>query len=479
MMWEESRDNFESKEFSGVLKRYKQMLTEQRTEFFDVSDFEFIADQYIDKSQFSNALQACEIALRQHPNSTIVKIKKAQIYLSQLKFPKAILLLKQLEELENTNPDVLMMLGTCHNMKGEHHRAAEYFKKAEKYAFEDRDELLYNIGISFIQTGAFDEALSYLKKALTENPEHEPVLYDLAFCYEKLGDDPKAIEYYNKYLDIDSFSESAWYNLGIIYNRLEDYELAISSYDFALAIDPGYAAAIFNKANALSAIENFQDSISAYNEYLNIDPDSVDAHLYLADCHFQLDDYENAGIWYNKTILLDANCSDGWFGAGLVLLINDRSDEAVPIFKKSLEINPDCAECWNALGKAFAALNNFKEAKSSYTKALELDNEIPEYWLSYADLLFNNNLFEEAVQTLEDAENSEARCAAVMYRLAGFYIFLDNYALAGKKLENALSEDYSMHQEFLENFPTFLLIDWVTELIEKYRNQRNDESLDL
>jgi tetratricopeptide (TPR) repeat protein len=161
------------------------------------------------------------------------------------------------------------------------------------------------------------------------------------------------------------------------------------------------------------------------------------------------------------------------------LLINDRSDEAVPIFKKSLEINPDCAECWNALGKAFAALNNFKEAKSSYTKALELDNEIPEYWLSYADLLFNNNLFEEAVQTLEDAENSEARCAAVMYRLAGFYIFLDNYALAGKKLENALSEDYSMHQEFLENFPTFLLIDWVTELIEKYRNQRNDESLDL
>ena len=83
-MWEESRDNFESKEFAGVLKRYKQMLTEQRTEFFDVADFEFIADQYIDKSQFSNALQACEIALRQHPNSIIVKIKKAQIFLFKI-----------------------------------------------------------------------------------------------------------------------------------------------------------------------------------------------------------------------------------------------------------------------------------------------------------------------------------------------------------------------------------------------------------
>ena len=123
MMWEESRDNFESKEFAAVLRRYKQMLTEQRTEFFDVADFEFIADQYIDKSQFSNALQACEIALRQHPNSIIVKVKKAQIFLSQLKLQKAIHLLKQLEEMEPSNPDVMMMLGTCHNLKGEHHQA--------------------------------------------------------------------------------------------------------------------------------------------------------------------------------------------------------------------------------------------------------------------------------------------------------------------------------------------------------------------
>ncbi len=475
-MREESGDNFDSKEFAAVLKRYKQMLTEQRTEFFDVAEFEFIADQYIDKSQYSNALQACEIALRQHPNSIIVKIKKAQIYLSQLKLPKAIHLLKQLEELENTNPDVMMMLGTCYNMKGEHHRANEYFKKAEQYSFEDRDELLYNIGISFIQTGAYQEALAYLQKALNENPEHEPVLYDLAFCYEKVGNDQKAIEYYNKYLDIDPFSESAWYNLGIIYNRLEDYPQAIDSYDFALAIDPNYSAAIFNKANALSSIERFEDSISAYLDYLRLDPDSVDAHLYLADCYFQLDDFENAGLYYDKTILIEPNSSDGWFGAGLVMLINDRSEEAVPLLKKSLEINPDCAECWNALGKAFAALDKFKEAKSAYRKTLELDDEIPEYWLSYSDLLFNNNLFEDAVKILEDSEDSEAYCAAIMYRQAGFYIFVENFDLAKEKLGMALTEDYGAHVDFLENFPTFQLLDWVNELIEKYN--RSDEGLE-
>ena len=475
MMWDDSRDNYESKEFAGVLKRYKQMLTEQRTEFFDVAEFEFIADQYIDKSQYSNALQACEIALRQHPNSIHVKIKKAQIFLSQLKLHKAIHLLKQLEELENTNPEIMMMLGTCHNLQGEHHLANEYFSKAEHYSFEDRDELLYNIGISFIQTGAYHQALNYLLKALDENPEHEPVLYDIAFCFEKIGDDAKAIDYYNKYLDIDPFSESAWYNLGIIYNRLEDFEKAIEAYDFALAIDAGYSAAIFNKANALSAIDNFGDSITAYHEYLRIDPDSVDAHLYLADCYFQMDDFGNAESYYEKTVQLDPGCSDGWFGSGLVKLICDAPLEAIPLLKKSLDINPDCAECWNALGKAFSALNEFKEAKSAYIKALQLDNEIPEYWLSYADLMFSNDKFADALKILEDAENSEAYCAAILYRQAGYLILRQKDDLACEKLESALVEDYKGHEDFLEYFPSFLLIDWVIKLIEKFKPLNEDQ----
>jgi tetratricopeptide (TPR) repeat protein len=165
---------------------------------------------------------------------------------------------------------------------------------------------------------------------------------------------------------------------------------------------------------------------------------------------------------------MEPNCSDGWFGAGLVMLISDKPGEAVPLLLRSLEINPDCAECWNALGKAYAALDKFTDAKNAYLKTLELDDEIAEYWLSYADLMFNNNEYEEAIKILEEAESSEAACAAIHYRQAGFYIFLDNFELAKEKLTLALTEDYAAHIDFMENFPTFLLIDWVTALIAKY-----------
>jgi hypothetical protein len=55
-----------------------------------------------------------------------------------------------------------------------------------------------------------------------------------------------------------------------------------------------------------------------------------------------------------------------------------------------------------------------------------------------------------------------------MYRQAGFYIFVENFDLAKEKLGMALSEDFNAHTEFLENFPTFHLLDWVNELIEEF-----------
>ncbi|MCE1198323.1 MAG: tetratricopeptide repeat protein [Marinilabiliales bacterium] len=475
MMWEESRENFDNKESAGVFKRYKKMLREKRTEFFDVSDFELIADQYIDNNQYSNALQACEIALRQPPTSILVKIKKAQILLSQLRLDQALSLLKELEEIENANSDVLMMLGTCYNIKGNQRLAKDYFKKAESYAFEEKDELLYNIGIAFIQTSSYEEALIYLRKALEENPEHEPVLYDLAFCFEKVGEDQLAIEYYNKYLDKDPFSESAWYNLGIIFNRQEEYDKAIDAYDFALAIDPGYAAAIFNKANALSALEQFEEAIVAYLEYAALDPDSVEAHLYLADSYFQLEDFENAALCYDKTVRMDPTNQDGWFGAGLVLLINGKYREAVKVFKRALEFHAEFAECRNALAKAYAALEEDAKADREFRKTLELDVDIPEYWLSYSDFLFQHDKLDESVMVLEESADTDAFCPSIQYRLAGLYLTMGNEEMARENLQQALAADFESQEEFFSYFTEFRMVKWINEMIVDYGTREAED----
>jgi tetratricopeptide (TPR) repeat protein len=344
MMWEGSKDNYDSKEFAGVVKRYKKMLSEERIEFFDVSDFEYITDHYIDKNQLTNALQVCEIAMAQHPNSIIVKLKKAQVLISQMKIDKALRLLQFLVEIENNNPEVYLMIGTCHHLQGNDKKALEYFKKVELLSWEDRDEMLHNIGSNYIQTGNYQNAIHFLQQAHDANPENETVLYDLAYCYDKIWDDEKSITCYNKYLDLDPYSESAWYNLGIIHTRREEFDKAIEAYDFALAIDDKYSSALFNKANALSAAERYGEALECYNEFLKFDKNSSDTHLYIAECYLQLEDYDNALRNYRTALQIHPKNADAWYGAGVVMMLKDNYKESLVFFKKAVRIDGQCAD---------------------------------------------------------------------------------------------------------------------------------------
>jgi tetratricopeptide (TPR) repeat protein len=467
-MREGSKDNFESREFAGVVKRYKKMLSEQRVEFFDVADFEYITDHYIDKNQLTNALQACEIALSQHPHSIIVKIKKAQVLVSQMKFEKALHLLNLLSEVESTNPEILLMLGTCYHLKGQPEKAFEYFRMVDEFSFDDRDELLHSIGSTYIQSGDFKNALLFLEKAHKANPHNETALYDLAYCYDKSGDEERSILHYNKYLDMDPFSESAWYNLGIIHTRLEEYDKAIEAYDFALAIDEKYSSALYNKANTLSAAERYEEALKCYLQYLEIANDSSDIQLYIAECYLQLEEFTNAIQHYKTAIQLFPKNADAWYGAGIVLMIEERLPESLVFLKKALKIDDKCADYWNAFAKVNALLDKYEEALIAFQKCIDLENSNHEFWLSYADFYYQYDQPTLAIKTLIEADKITADSAQIHYKLTGYLVENNEEQLAKFFLKKALSENYALHSDLLNEFPLLRSKPWAKRLIKNF-----------
>ena len=467
-MWEGARENSESKEFAGILKRYKKMLSDEQMGFFDVSDFEHIVDHYIDKSQLTNALQACEIAISQHPYSLMVKIKKAQVLIGQLKTDKALQLLQMLGEIENTNPEVLLMLGNCYSIQGEENKAYDYYRKAEKYSFEDRDDLLYNIGAGYVQSTDYRRAAYFLEKAYQENPKNDSVLYDLAFCYDKLGDDDKSIHFYNEYLDIDPFAESAWYNLGIIYTRLEDYDKAIEAYDFALAIDENYASALFNKANTLSTIERYDEALVYYFDYLRFDKNSSDARVYIAECYFQLEDYTKSYNYYKQAIQLDPSNADGWYGAGIVLMIEENLSESLVFLKKAIKLDDSCADFWNAFGKVNAALDNYEDALIAFRKSVDIEDTNSDFWIAFADFFYHYDQLDLAIQTLFQAEKTIFDNVLMLYKLSGYLAENGNLQLAKSYLRKALTLNYPMHTEMFLDFPGLKSKRWILKMIEEF-----------
>ena len=468
-MWEGARENSESKEFAGILKRYKKMLSDEQMGFFDVSDFEHIVDHYIDKSQLTNALQACEIAISQHPYSLMVKIKKAQVLIGQLKTDKALQLLQMLGEIENTNPEVLLMLGNCYSLQGEENKAYDYYRKAERFSFEDRDDLLYNIGAGYVQIADYRRATYFLEKAYQENPKNDSVLYDLAFCYDKLGDDGKSIQFYNEYLDIDPFAESAWYNLGIIFTRLEEYDKAIEAYDFALAIDENYASALFNKANTLSTIERYDEALIYYFDYLRFDKNSSDARVYIAECYFQLEEYTKSYNYYKQAIQLDPNNADGWYGAGIVLMIEENLSESLVFLKKALKLDDSCADFWNAFGKVNAALDNYEDALIAFRKSVEIEDTNSDFWIAFADFFYHYDQLDLSIQTLFQAEKTIFDNGLMLYKLSGYLAENGNLHLAKTYLRKALTLNYPMHTEMFLDFPGLQSKRWILKMIDEFQ----------
>jgi len=468
-MWEGARENSESKEFAGILKRYKKMLSDEQMGFFDVSDFEHIVDHYIDKSQLTNALQACEIAISQHPYSLMVKIKKAQVLIGQLKTDKALQLLQMLGEIENTNPEVLLMLGNCYSLQGEENKAYDYYRKAERFSFEDRDDLLYNIGAGYVQNADYRRATYFLEKAYQENPKNDSVLYDLAFCYDKLGDDGKSIQFYNEYLDIDPFAESAWYNLGIIFTRLEEYDKAIEAYDFALAIDENYASALFNKANTLSTIERYDEALIYYFDYLRFDKNSSDARVYIAECYFQLEEYTKSYNYYKQAIQLDPNNADGWYGAGIVLMIEENLSESLVFLKKALKLDDSCADFWNAFGKVNAALDNYEDALIAFRKSVEIEDTNSDFWIAFADFFYHYDQLDLAIQTLFQAEKTIFENGLMLYKLSGYLAENGNLHLAKTYLRKALTLNYPLHTEMFLDFPGLQSKRWILKMIDEFQ----------
>ena len=146
--------------------------------------------------------------------------------------------------MENLNCDFHLLKGTALNVLGKKEEAYYSFDRAIGLAQDDKDEVIFTIAYSYLNTRRYSLAIKYLLLAYEINPENLSVLHELALVYEKTDKLPESIRFYKKFLDIDPFSEQVWFSLGMVYSSNEQYEKAIEAYDFAIAISPNYTSVV-------------------------------------------------------------------------------------------------------------------------------------------------------------------------------------------------------------------------------------------
>lgn len=454
-----------------LVKRYHDMRSSNRIDYFDIDEFESIIEYYLNEYNYQEAVTAINLALRQHPCALSVRLKNIQVLIETGRPSRALDMIRKVEKIEPSNYQVYLFKGIALNITGKSDEALKSFNCAIDLCNDNQDDLLYSVAQSFLQTGQFVTANSFLLRAHDVDRTNVLVLYDLAENFERLDQFDESLEFYRKYLDVDPFAEQVWNNLGLLCCKTGRYMQAAEAFDFATAINPNHFTAYMNKADMLVGQNDHTGAIEIYREILEKDAENTHALCSLGDCYEETGNYSEALKAYNHAIALYPDFSDAWFGKGLVFLKIKRYSQSISSIKRALLYEPENPDCWFMLGELYSRMNKDIQAVEAYKEAVKINPLDHEAWLACAQVFFRKRKICEAISTLSESFEFIGENPTLHYRLAAYHAYQKDFNTAIVHFEQGLMLNYSEYQEMFRLFPKTREYGIFYALIEEHQHK--------
>ncbi|MCF8361456.1 MAG: tetratricopeptide repeat protein [Prolixibacteraceae bacterium] len=458
----------EENEINESLKRYELMLQKGAKIYFDVIQIEYITERFIEEAKFMPALQAVDMGIEMHPTSIALKVRKTNILFNIGEIEQSLKLSNKLLLIEKTNHELHLLKGSALLLLGNKREADQSFQLALEYSIDDKEEVLFNIGFAYEQSGNYKRAIHYMQKVLEINPESESALYEMAFSYEKIDENEKSLAFYNRYLDIDTFSDSAWFNMGIIHTKLNRIEESIEAYEYALAINEDFPNAWFNLGHSNMILTHYEKAIDAFNTYTRYDDANDEVFCLIGECYLKSDNIDEAFNSFQKAITFNKTNAQAYFGVGLTLKLKNELHQSMKYLQKALNYDETNSDYWYVMGEVSSALSYHDLADDSFFEACNLAPDNLPNWLGHAQMLYKKGRVIKAISVLNEAQKHHNNNALINYRLAAYLLESDNEPKAIKHLEKALINDYKNYNYLFETYPEARYSDSVNKLISKY-----------
>lgn len=129
-----------------------------------------------------------------------VYLFKGSSYLMNAQYQQAIAEFREAGKLKPDEPDLYYYLGVCNYQLGEYQEAVSYLKKALEIKADD--EFYYYLGVSCYSLGQYQEAIANLRRALEINPNDADAYSVIGISNYLLGDIQQAREDLHKAQDL-------------------------------------------------------------------------------------------------------------------------------------------------------------------------------------------------------------------------------------------------------------------------------------
>lgn len=418
-----ANDNTDAEVIMSV-KRYEDMISNGRKDYFDEDDLLDVADYYYhDMERDEDALQCLDYALQLHPDCTVAKLQKAEIYFYGKRREEAWNILKSIDNREDT--DFLYYYGLFTLETGDVPTANAYYKRAYFAQKGDCLDLFCQILWDFIDHDALQQVKEWfciLPKSYEEDPR---VLEIKADYYHKLAQYDKAIELEEKLLDMDPYNAAYWNALTKMYYLKGEMGKAAGSVAYALDINPKDPESLMLSAEISSAQGDYGRAHELYDKYIKVDD-------------------KNSLMYFNNAQALLMLCK-----------FREAKDQLFYALKYCDDKLVNKHDIYNTLGRTCLALNDTGSSRLYFGKAFDEDKD---------ESMFGFNMLSVALQEakddrieyfvdkiLEDKIKNQGSPEALLYVLLGF----EKYGLI-KKVVKATKEKNSAYYEVCSPFMAFV-----------------------
>jgi tetratricopeptide (TPR) repeat protein len=455
-----------------LAERFDRMMESGTEEYFDTDEFESLIDYYLMLFNNEKATLVLEKGISMHPGSNSLKIRNARYLASEGNYLRALSILEEVERTEPQNPDLLMTRASVYSMMMDFQKAVKEYKKALVVVDEDEMEDVYtSIAFEYENMGAYDHALTYLRKALEISSWPDQIIYEIGMCYEMAGKMDDAVAFFSEFLEEHPSSIAAWFNLAMAYHQIELYEKAVDAFEYAIAIDDTYIPAYQSLGQSYMALGMYYKALDVFEESATIEPPEPLIIYYMGECYEKLGEFDIAEKQYRKAVELDPSLPEAWAGLSVVADEKGEIKNALKYIEKAISYDSNNTDFLLIQAEMYIRNGLFEKAKATFQRIEEIDPNDPDLWLDFAVFYLKTGELNNAVQVLKTGLIHQPQNTAIQYRLVAMLLLNNSINQALFYLEGALTKDLAGLQDFLHFFPSALKYPAVMEMIESYQHE--------
>lgn len=462
----------EKRDVKQLIRQCEEMLTSDKQYFFEQANFEQILEFYEDRQEFVKALEVADIASSQHPFSSVIMTKKAQLLFELKKYKRSLELLEKAEVLDPADMNIYLQYADVFTAQHKYPEALENLSIAREMADKDElDDIYLEFADVYEEMEDFKMAFKYVGRALTLNPKHDEALTRVNFICDLSKNYEASVELHEKLINKHPYGHQLWFNQAYAYFKLKLYKKAVNSLDYALVIDEKDSASQLLMGDAYYKLMDHERALSSYMESLHNGKPNKHLLYKIGRCLEQRNDMIKARYYYRKAVKMNNKYEKALYRIAATYQQEQRFVEAASVLEDLTELNAKKTQYWRSLSTVYFEMDDLARSLEAGNEIIKLGNSKPEDWILYCHCQVELEGFAKTLETLELASDLISVSPELTYYKSAFLFALGRQKEAIIELESALSMDYRKFELLFDALPELEHNAIVISIIGQFKNK--------